>query len=460
MRDRRTLAPLLVLVALVAGTLAALHRRATPRGVAAGDAEKLVIISPHWEGIREEFARAFAVELAAEGRKVEVSWLTFGGTSDCVKFVRSRFTEMPSGIGVDLFFGGGVEPHLTMAKADQLDPVTLAPATLAAIPPDLAGVPLYDPGHRWYGACLTSFGVIFNRELLRRLDIPEPTSFAALGEPRARSWVALADPRLSGTVHMIYEIILQGEGWENGFRLIARMAGNARRFYHFASEVPLEIGAGEVALGTSLDSYAWSQVESLGRDSIGFIAPSGRSVINPDAIAMLRGAPNRELAKRFIEFVLSPRGQALWLLPRGVPGGPRRFALARLPIRPDVFAAHETSSIVTENPFTAPPGLTYDTALGARRWTALNGLIGTVLCDRHEELASAWRAVLEAGRPADAEEALTRPLVSEAELALVADELNAHPERRFDVFAAWSRRASQAFAEATRLARSHRPPPS
>jgi len=46
-----------------------------------------------------------------------------------------------------------------------------------------------------------------------------------------------------------------------------------------------------------------------------------------DPIALLRGAPHGELARAFIEYVLSPDGQKLWNAKPGTSGGTERFAL-------------------------------------------------------------------------------------------------------------------------------------
>ena len=59
----------LVAALLCAGTLSA--------------AEKLVIVSPHWEGLRYEFARAFSDwHQEKYGTPVEVDWRDLGGSSE------------------------------------------------------------------------------------------------------------------------------------------------------------------------------------------------------------------------------------------------------------------------------------------------------------------------------------------------------------------------------------------
>ena len=89
---------------------------------AIGLADKLVLISPHWEGIRYEFERAFKTRYQREtGRTVELEWIDVGGSSETLRFLQSEFRNKPAGIGIDIFFGGGLEPYLTIKTERLLD---------------------------------------------------------------------------------------------------------------------------------------------------------------------------------------------------------------------------------------------------------------------------------------------------------------------------------------------------
>src|SRR5207245_748284 len=77
---------------------------------------RLIIISPHNEAIRYEFARGFEQwHRHRFGQSVTVEWRDVGGTTDALRFVQSEFAAKPDGIGIDIFFGGGSEPFLLLA---------------------------------------------------------------------------------------------------------------------------------------------------------------------------------------------------------------------------------------------------------------------------------------------------------------------------------------------------------
>jgi ABC-type Fe3+ transport system substrate-binding protein len=387
-------------------------------------ADTLVILSPHWEGIKYEFTQAFKAFYSAEtGREVDVEWMDVGGTSEILRFVKSEFTSKPMGIGVDLLFGGGLDPFLVLKQTDLLQAYTVPFALLQHIPPDFGGMPLYDPDLQWFGATLSGFGILYNKIVLARLHLPEVATWEDLSQPALFTWVGSADPRQSGSVHMMYEIILQAYGWNQGWDMITGIGANVRYFTPGAAQTPKDTALGEVAYGLSIDFQAWAQINDVGIGQLGFVMPKQLTVITPDALAMLKGAPNRAVAEAFIRFVLSPGGQKLWLLRRGVPGGPQRFQLNRFSILPNLYttvAAGDTA--VQLNPFSWGATMPFNAKLAAARWSIVNDLIGTLIVDQKRSLNRAWRAAMADGLNADERQRLTAMPVSEAEALRLAED--------------------------------------
>jgi ABC-type Fe3+ transport system substrate-binding protein len=237
-----------------------------------------------------------------------------GGTSETLRYIESEYKSKPKGIGIDVFFGGGYDPYLALKKTQLLDPYVLPKPLLEKIPQSLAGVPLYDPEHTWYGATLAGFGIVYNKVVLELTKLPVINTWEDLASPGVFGWVGSSDPRKSGSVHMVYEIILQAYGWEKGWRIITALGANVRNFSNSASQIPKDVAIGEVAYGLAIDFYAWAQVKEAGADKIGFVMPDNLTIITPDCVAILKGASNREVAQAFIRFVMSAEGQKLWLL--------------------------------------------------------------------------------------------------------------------------------------------------
>lgn len=349
--------------------------------------DELVIVSPHWEGVRIEFEQAFKKDYRARtGREVDLKWLDVGGASDILKFLRSEFRNKPEGIGVDVFFGGGTDPFIEMERLGHLTPVALPPEIADGLAREIGGVPLQGEGGNWYAATMAGFGIIYNKLVLEKLKLTPPRTWADLAHPAFRSWVGSADPRKSGSVHMAYEIILQAYGWERGWEVLTALGANVRGFSSNAAATPKDVTVGEVAVGLSIDSYAWHQVKEAGEEVIGFVMPDDLTVVNGDAIALLRGAENAPVARAFIAFVLSETGQKLWILRQGEPDGPQSFELGKFSVRPDLYPKIEGRTPVKLNPFTWTSSFVYDAEKGSRRWTVVNDLIGTQIIDAHGRL--------------------------------------------------------------------------
>src|SRR5688500_12155965 len=86
---RRFLPILVLLVAVIAAPIL-LRRESDLAAIGHGD-DRLVIITPHNETIRTEFAEAFARHWKEKtGRSLNIQWEIPGGTSDIVRVLDSR----------------------------------------------------------------------------------------------------------------------------------------------------------------------------------------------------------------------------------------------------------------------------------------------------------------------------------------------------------------------------------
>ncbi|HLX62369.1 MAG TPA: ABC transporter substrate-binding protein [Planctomycetota bacterium] len=396
--------------------------------------EELTIVSPHWEGIRVEFGRAFSEHyLKTSGTRVRVVWLDEGTTSECVKYMRERFELAEArgerGIGVDIFFGGGMAELPNMAKMNYFEPSPLPPELAAKLPATLGGQTLRDPQNRFHAACLSGFGFVYNERVLNAAKLPAPATWDDLGRPELHGWISCGDPSMSGSLHQAFEIVLQAEGWEKGFATLGRMLSNARAFNEGGPSVPRDVSLGQAAAGPCIDFYATAPIRRQGATHLKLVIPNGASVVTPDGIALVRGAPNKAAAQAFIAFVLGEAGQCLWYQTRGSAGGPRDYDLERLPVMPSIYASGAPTHTVL-NPFSTSGDFVYDAAKASARWRLLDGLMRSVWVDAHEELWEARSAIIAAGRDGDLGNELCAPPMSEAEFLELAkkkfssDELN------------------------------------
>ena len=342
---------------------------------------------------------------------------------------RKAFLESNVSCGIDLFFGGGSYDSMRQAGAGRLVDCGIVKAhpelfNESCIPQNRGGEAFWDAQGRWVGACLSTFGICYNTDALQRLGIQTPpASWADLGDPRYYGQVAAANPTQSGSVAKAFEMMIQqqmllrlsdampepqavNEGWTRGLRLIQTMGANARYFTDSGTKIPWDVDSGDAAIGTCIDFYGRFQSESVrkpdGSSRLQFLIPPGGSSVGADPVGLLRGAPNADVARDFIEFVLSLEAQKLWNWKVGTPGGPEKYALRRLPIRPELYADQYS-------PLRSDPGVEpyKNDFVYHEEWTAPVfrgiGFIVRVMCiDSHDELRAAWRALIDAHFPPEA----------------------------------------------------------
>lgn len=456
---------ILALLAVIVGVPFALRPRQNLLQTAD---ETLVVISPHNEAIRYEFSRAFAEYYKAKtGRTVNIDWRLVGGTSEIARYLhgeyynsfrrawaasgrpwtadvsgaygnpdlkpgasaaRDAFLASQAGIGIDVFFGGGSFDFIQQARAGTLVDCGVIAAhpdwfTQSSIPQTVSGEPFYDPAGRWIGTCLSSFGICYNTDSLRRLGVTSlPSGWSDLARPAFQGQVALADPTNSGSITKAFEMVIQQQmqelvgpgvatnqalstGWARGLQLIFEASANARSFAASAPAVPVDVAQGDAAIGMCIDFYGRFQSEAVrvgdAPSRLQYFTPKGGSSVGVDPIGMLRGAPHPELAREFIAFVLSLEGQRLWDFKIGTPGGPTRYALRRMPIRKELYdpslAAYRSDPNVL--PYEEAKTFIYHPDWTLPLFSALRFIVRVTCIDPHDEQVAAWHALIAAHFP-------------------------------------------------------------
>jgi hypothetical protein len=196
-----------------------------------------------------------------------------------------------------------------------------------------------------------------------------------------------------------YDSILNNYDWNEGWRILQAMSANARYFSNSSSKIPVDVSQGEAAAGVAIDFYGRYQSQAVMREGetpetarVGYIDPPGVTYIDADPISKLRGAPNSEIADRFIEFVISPEGQALWQIPVDDDAddlGPEQYELRRMPVIRSLYDEHGERFVDAGiDPFSAA----MDTP--SRGWrSAVAPMMAAFGCDIHQEQVAAWTAL-------------------------------------------------------------------
>ncbi|MFG0252072.1 MAG: ABC transporter substrate-binding protein [Phycisphaerales bacterium JB038] len=396
------------------------------------NAERLIIITPHNEQICYEFGRAFSDWHEREhGTPAHVDWRTPGGTSEIRKQLEASYAaalregkidregNLAEGqsMSFDLMFGGGSYDHGKLVRFSALiddervavpisQPVRFEDDWFEATygENDISGEPLYHPEKYWCDTALSAFGIVYNRDALASIGIEEaPVVWADLTDYRYFTWIGLANPAQSGSIMTTYDAILRRMGWVEGWQVLRRCAANSRYYAASSSKVPIDVSQGAAAAGMCIDFYGRYQSQAVldaahgdelaYGDRVGYVDPPNLTAIDADPISLLRGAPHRDLAERFVEFCLTDEAQALWQFPRTEEGlGPRQFELRRMPVKRSMYRDYGERFRDQVNPFELAEPFE-NTDRNVRSMIAI--LFSSMAMDIHEDMQAAWRALNE-----------------------------------------------------------------
>ncbi len=300
--------------------------------------------------------------------------------------------------GTDVAWGGGptlFDQVVRDGRVQPLDDPRLL-ATVAQINDTIGGAPMKRKDTTgkilWVAAAISSFGFTVNHGFLKKFNLPVPQKWEDLASveygkllPNAPISMGNAPQTTSNT--RIYEIILQAFGWEKGWSILTRMAANSQ-IYSGSVETQQAVEIGQVGVAMSIDFYGYTT--QLRNPQTEYILPLGQTIINGDPIALVRNAPHKAAAQAFIDFVLNPEGQALWLNDR----------VNRMPVRGDAFTTElgkkrlDLKAVYDKT--IRNVGIDFSDDLALSYEGSIRPYFQAVFTDAHAELVDAWKAIVDA----------------------------------------------------------------
>jgi iron(III) transport system substrate-binding protein len=225
-----------------------------------------------------------------------------------------RIVEWKGKPEADIFWGGESALFDKLAEQKLLAKLELPKALVDGVPTAVGKpkpLPLKDPHGYWIGTALEPYGLVYHPRSLRRLGVPEPKDWEDLLHPKLKGQVAQSAPTRSSSSHATYEVILQSRGDQAGWEWLKRLGGHSGVFTARSRDVPSVVAKGEFAVGFAVPSYMAFEEVLAGFD-IKFVAPRN-AFVTSEPIAVLAGAKHPRAARAFVEFLLTDRGQRVFI---------------------------------------------------------------------------------------------------------------------------------------------------
>lgn len=303
----KTLLPVLIVVLLVIGALLFRPGRA-PNTLAvytSVDAEYAAEMEKRFEK-----ATGINVDIRPDSEKTK----TFG--------LMERLKKAEGKPDADVFWNSEQSATQILASNGLLEPYRSPNAE--SIPSEFK-----DPDGRWTGFGLRARVLIYNTNKVKPEEAPK--SLEELTEPKWRGRFCIARP-LFGTTRSHFVALVLALGEEKGFEFLARLrengsAGGTKKWIvdgNSHSRDWVVRGQRDVGLTDTDDVYSAMERKA----PVNFVLCSqtkewpGVFTI-PNTVSLLKGGPNPEAGKKFIDFLLSKETEA-WLASQGMKQTPVR----------------------------------------------------------------------------------------------------------------------------------------
>jgi iron(III) transport system substrate-binding protein len=253
---------------------------------------RVLIYTPHGQ----DMLRDFVTRYKQQNPNVDVQFLDMGSRQ-----VLQRVRVERNRPQADLWWGASHPTFQTAADENLL--AEFRPSWADAVP-----AVSRDEKDRWFGTYETPQVIAYNSEAVSPDQAPR--DWDDVLDPKWRDKVLIRDPNPSDTMRaifggMIWRFYKDTHSADQGYEWLRKLDANVHEYTADGTLLMQKIGRREglITLWDMPDVLLFKEQKGL---PIGYFVPSSGTPVITDGIAIIRGAPNTEEAKRFYEFVTTP----------------------------------------------------------------------------------------------------------------------------------------------------------
>ena len=207
---------------------------------------------------------------------------------------------------LDLWFGGTGDPHLQAAEQGLTE--EYRSPRLSELHPWAQGQ-AEQSKYRTVGLYLGILGIGYNTDYFAKHKLAPPACWRDLTRPEYKGEVQLANPNASGTAYTAIASLVQVMGEEDAYRYLKALHANVNQ-YPRSGVAPIKAAArGET--GASISFIHDVVTEAQAGFPVKAVAPCEGTGYEIGSMSIVKGARNLDNARKFYNWVLTPRAQAL-----------------------------------------------------------------------------------------------------------------------------------------------------
>jgi len=268
-------------VALGFGLLLAV---ATP--LAAGAQQKLYVYTSMKESLIGELRAAFVKRHPG----IAMDYQSAGAGKLMAKIAAERESGK---VLADVLWTSEVPDFYQLKEQGVLERYT--PAELPAVRNPLPG---YDGS--FTAVRLGTLGIAYNTRVVKE----PPATWQDVQKPAFKGAFGIANPALSGTAYMSVSLLAKAFGWE----YFEGLRKNGARMGKGSGQVVDDTASGDLLASLAVDYITLDKIDKGA--TLALVYPKEMLVI-PSPVAIFKGGPNVEAAKKFVDFLLSREGQTI-----------------------------------------------------------------------------------------------------------------------------------------------------
>ena len=145
--------------------------------------------------------------------------------------------------------------------------------------------------------------IIINKTILEKEGLPMPSTYQDLLNPIYKDFIAMPDPKSSGTGFFFFKNLINVMGEDEAFSYVDQLAKNVKQFTESGSGPVKLLIQGEVAIGLGLTFQGINEMKN-GNDFV-LIEPEYGSPYSLTSTSMLEGREKDKTIVRVFEFIVN-----------------------------------------------------------------------------------------------------------------------------------------------------------